>query len=110
MGMANSVSPFCHIGSHICFHPSAHAGVTALRKNQVRRKENLRLVLIALFGATAGQGVVWYTGQFYALTFIQKTCSLEFVQSYMIIAVALVAGTPLLIFFGRLSDKVGRKY
>ena len=79
-------------------------------KESFGKKENLGLVLIALFGATAGQGVVWYTGQFYALTFIQKTCNLEFVQSYMIIAVALVAGTPLLIFFGRLSDSVGRKY
>ena len=74
------------------------------------KKENLKLVLIALFGATAGQGVVWYTGQFYALTFIQKTCGLEFVQSYTIIAIALLMGTPLFIFFGRLSDKIGRKY
>ncbi|HRI79196.1 MAG TPA: MFS transporter, partial [Cyclobacteriaceae bacterium] len=79
-------------------------------KESFGKKENLGLVLIALFGATAGQGVVWYTGQFYALTFIQKTCNIEFVQSYLIIAVALVAGTPLLIFFGRLSDAVGRKY
>ncbi len=74
------------------------------------KKENLKLVLIALFGATAGQGVVWYTGQFYALTFIQKTCQLEFVQSYAIIAVALVLGTPLIIFFGKISDTIGRKY
>ena len=74
------------------------------------KKENLKLVLLALFGATAGQGVVWYTGQFYALTFIQRTCSLEFVQSYMIIAVALVLATPLFIFFGKLSDSIGRKY
>ncbi len=74
------------------------------------KKENLKLVLLALFGATAGQGVVWYTGQFYALTFIQRTCQLEFVQSYSIIAVALVLGTPLFIFFGKLSDTVGRKY
>ncbi len=79
-------------------------------KESFGKRENLRLVLIALFGATAGQGVVWYTGQFYALTFIQKTCNLDFVQSYMIIAMALLAGTPLLIFFGRLSDTVGRKY
>lgn len=74
------------------------------------KKKNLKIVLLALFGATAGQGVVWYTGQFYALTFIQKTCSLEFVQSYSVIAIALVLGTPLFIFFGRLSDTVGRKY
>lgn len=79
-------------------------------KDSFGKKDNLKLVLLALFGATAGQGVVWYTGQFYALTFIQKTCSLEFVQSYSVIAIALVIGTPLFIFFGRLSDIIGRKY
>lgn len=73
------------------------------------KKENLKLVLIALFGATAGQGVVWYTGQFYALSFIQKACNIEFVQSYNILAVALLLGTPLFIYFGWLSDKIGRK-
>ncbi len=79
-------------------------------KESFGKKENLKLVLLALFGATAGQGVVWYTGQFYALTFIQRTCQIEFVQSYTIIAVALVLGTPMFIFFGRLSDTLGRKY
>jgi MFS family permease len=74
------------------------------------KKENLKLVLIALFGATAGQGVVWYTGQFYALSFLQKTCSVEFVQSSTIIAIALALATPFFIFFGWWSDKVGRKY
>ncbi len=74
------------------------------------KKENLRLVLIALFGAAAGQGVVWYTGQFYALSFLQKTCNIEFVQSNYIIATALVIATPLFIFFGWWSDRVGRKY
>ncbi|GAA0550683.1 MFS transporter [Chitinophaga japonensis] len=73
------------------------------------KKENLRLVLLALFGAAMGQGVVWYTGQFYALSFLQKTMQLEFVQSNVIIAIALVLGTPFFIFFGRLSDKIGRK-
>jgi MHS family proline/betaine transporter-like MFS transporter len=83
-------------------------------KNPLRdsfaKKDNLKLVLLALFGATAGQGVVWYTGQFYALTFLQTICSLEFVQSYSIIAIALVFGTPLFIVFGKLSDSIGRKY
>jgi MFS family permease len=82
-------------------------------KNPIResfgKKENLRMVLIALFGATAGQGVVWYTGQFYAMTFLEKTCSLEFVQTRNIIAIALVIGTPLFVYFGWLSDKFGRK-
>jgi MFS family permease len=74
------------------------------------KKRNLKLVLITLFGATAGQGVVWYTGQFYALSFIQNTCKIELSQSYIIIAIALVFGTPLFVFFGWWSDRVGRKY
>jgi MHS family proline/betaine transporter-like MFS transporter len=85
-----------------------------LSKNPIKesfgKKENLKLVLLALFGATAGQGVVWYTGQFYALSFIQKTCSIEFVQSNYIIATALLIAAPLFIFFGWWSDRVGRKY
>ncbi len=74
------------------------------------KKENLKWVLLALFGATAGQGVVWYTGQFYAMTFIQKTLQIELTQSYFIIAVALLLATPLFIFFGWWSDKIGRKH
>ncbi len=70
---------------------------------------NLRLVLIALFGATAGQGVVWYTGQFYALTFIQKTLNIEFVAANIIVAAALLAATPFFVLFGALSDRIGRK-
>jgi MFS family permease len=78
-------------------------------KESFANKENLKLVLIALFGATAGQGVVWYTGQFYAMTFIETTCKVDFVQTRNIIAVALLLGTPLFIYFGWLSDKIGRK-
>lgn len=78
-------------------------------KESFGKKENLMLVLIALFGATAGQGVVWYTGQFYAMSFLEKTCGIETVQVYNIIAIALVIGTPLFIYFGWLSDKIGRK-
>lgn len=79
-------------------------------KESFGKKENLKMVLIALFGATAGQGVVWYTGQFYALSFIQKTCQLEYVQSNYIMAIALLVGTPLFVFFGWLSDRIGRKF
>src|SRR5437899_10848768 len=79
-------------------------------KESFGKKENLKLVLLALFGAAAGQGVIWYTGQFYALSFIQKTCNIEFVQSNYILATALVIGTPLFVVFGSWSDKVGRKY
>ncbi|MBL7874511.1 MAG: MHS family MFS transporter [Cyclobacteriaceae bacterium] len=79
-------------------------------KESFGKKENLILVLIALFGATAGQGVVWYTGQFYAMTFIEKTCLVEFVQTRDIIAIALLIGTPFFIVFGAWSDRIGRKF
>src|SRR5437660_453089 len=68
-----------------------------------------RLILLALFGATAGQAVVWYTGQFYALYFLQVIRGVDKVTSYAIVATALALGTPLFIFFGRLSDRIGRK-
>ncbi|MSR46807.1 MAG: MFS transporter [Planctomycetes bacterium] len=71
---------------------------------------NLRYVLLALFGATAGQGVVWYTGQFYALTFLQKPLGLTWQLAYSIVALALLIGTPLFIVFGSWSDRVGRKW
>jgi MFS family permease len=70
---------------------------------------NLKIVVLALLGATAGQGVVWYTGQFYALFFLQNTLKLDFKLSYVLVAVALVIGTPFFILFGRLSDRIGRK-
>lgn len=78
-------------------------------KESFGKKENLKMVLLALFGATAGQGVVWYTGQFYALSFIQKVMNVEFVQSNYVIAIALLIVTPFFIIFGRWSDKIGRK-
>ena len=70
---------------------------------------NLRFVLLALFGATAGQGVVWYTGQFYALTFLQATLKVHWLPSYLILSAALALGTPLFVLFGHWSDRVGRK-
>lgn len=70
---------------------------------------NLKFVLIALFGAAAGQGVVWYTGQFYALTFLQKTLHVDFVQTNYIIGIALLIATPFFVMMGSLSDKIGRK-
>jgi MFS family permease len=69
---------------------------------------NNKYVLLALLGATAGQGVVWYTGQFYALFFLLITLKLDFVSSYALIAVSLLIGTPFFIFFGWLSDRIGR--
>lgn len=70
---------------------------------------NLRYVLIALFGATAGQGVVWYTGQFYALTFLQASLKIHWRTAYLLVSIALAVTTPLFIVFGRLSDRIGRK-
>ncbi len=70
---------------------------------------NLRYVALALFGATAGQGVVWYTGQFYALTFLQSALKIDWQTAYILVSTALAITTPLFIFFGWLSDRVGRK-
>jgi len=70
---------------------------------------NLKIVLLALIGATAGQGVVWYTGQFYALFFLIITLKLGYESAYLLIAVSLIIGTPFFILFGRLSDTIGRK-
>jgi len=71
---------------------------------------NLKIVILALIGATAGQGVVWYTGQFYALFFLQTTLKVPFETVYILIALSLVIGTPFFIVFGRLSDRIGRKW
>lgn len=84
-----------------------------LSKNPIKesfgKKENLKLVLLALFGATAGQGVVWYTGQFYAMTFIERTLHVNQSETWNIIAIAILIGTPLFVYFGSLSDRIGRK-
>ena len=69
---------------------------------------NNKYVLLALLGATAGQGVVWYTGQFYALFFLTITLKLDFITAYALIGVSLVIGTPFFIVFGWLSDRIGR--
>jgi MFS family permease len=71
--------------------------------------KNGKIVLLALLGATAGQGVVWYTGQFYALFFLQITLKLDYHIAYTLIAISLIIGTPFFIFFGWLSDRIGRK-
>ncbi len=78
-------------------------------KESFTSPENRRYVLIALFGAAAGQGVVWYTGQFYALTFLQSTLKVGWSTAYVLISIALALATPLFIVFGRLSDRIGRK-
>ncbi|MEO6368988.1 MAG: MFS transporter [Steroidobacteraceae bacterium] len=70
---------------------------------------NLKIVLIALFGLTAGQAVVWYTGQFYALFFLTQSLKIDSAQANLLIALALIIGTPFFLIFGSLSDRIGRK-
>jgi len=70
---------------------------------------NLRWVIIALLGAVAGQAVVWYAGQFYALFFLEKTLKVDGATANILIAIALALATPFFVFFGWLSDKIGRK-
>src|SRR5215470_15932575 len=69
---------------------------------------NNKYVLLALLGATAGQGVVWYTGQFYALFFLTITLKVELLTAYAMIGVSLLIGTPFFVLFGWLSDRIGR--
>jgi len=69
---------------------------------------NNRYVLLALLGATAGQGVVWYTGQFYALFFLTITLKLDYLNAYALVGLSLLIGTPMFVFFGWLSDRIGR--
>jgi hypothetical protein len=78
-------------------------------KDSFFRYPNNKYVFLALFGATAGQGVVWYTGQFYALFFLQIYLKLEFIPTYALIGLSLILGTPFFIVFGALSDRIGRK-
>jgi MFS family permease len=68
-----------------------------------------KVFFVVLFGATAGQAVVWYTGQFYALLFMQTVLKVPLVTSYVCVAIALILGAPLFVFFGSLSDRIGRK-
>ncbi|GGC15526.1 MFS transporter [Pseudoduganella buxea] len=72
--------------------------------------KNLKIVILALVGLTMGQAVVWYTGQFYALFFMQQTLKIELATANILIAIALLLATPFFIFFGALSDRVGRKW
>ncbi|MFM7053124.1 MAG: MFS transporter [Bacteroidota bacterium] len=79
-------------------------------KESFGKWSNLKFVLIALFGAVAGQGVVWYTGQFYAMNFCIKTLSVDAAQIQWMLIPVLIIGTPFFIIFARWSDKVGRKW
>lgn len=82
---------------------------TAPVRESFGNRRNWKLILLALFGATAGQGVVWYTGQFYALFFLQNTLKVDYTTSTIVVAAALALGMPFFVVFGALSDRVGRK-
>ena len=78
-------------------------------KDSFGNRKNLKLVLLALFGLTAGQAVVWYCGQFYALFFLERVLKVDPILTNTLIAIALILGTPMFVLFGWLSDKIGRK-
>jgi MFS family permease len=88
------------------------AGMTSATplKEAFTEWRNLKRVLISLFGATAGQGVVWYTGQFYALFYLQTILNVNGTSSNYIVAIALFLGMPFFVIFGALSDRIGRKW
>jgi MFS family permease len=87
------------------------AGMTSTKplKEAFTQWSNLKRVLISLFGATAGQGVVWYTGQFYALFYLQTILKVNGTSANYVVAIALLLGMPFFVVFGALSDRVGRK-
>lgn len=78
-------------------------------KESFGNRFNFKFVLLALFGAAMGQGVIWYTGQFYSMSFMQKVMNIDGTQVDSLMALALFLGTPFFVFFGWLSDKIGRK-
>ncbi len=82
---------------------------TAPLTESFARWDNLKLVLLALFGLTAGQAVVWYTGQFYTLFFLTQTLKVDPQTANLLIAGSLLLGTPFFLVFGSLSDRIGRK-
>ncbi len=79
-------------------------------KDSFSKKGNFKMVLLALFGATMGQGVIWYTGQFYAQSFLENTCFVDFNDSRYILLWGIAFATPFFVIFGSWSDKVGRKW
>ncbi len=83
-------------------------GSTSPLRDSFLQSPNNKYVLLALFGATAGQGVVWYTGQFYALFFLTITLKLDYLSAYKLVGLSLLLGTPFFLVFGALSDRIGR--
>lgn len=79
-------------------------------KESFGHKLNFKYVLLALFGAVMGQGVIWYTGQFYAMSFLEKTMNIDKMNVDNLMFIALIMGTPFFLVFGWLSDRIGRKW
>ena len=79
-------------------------------KESFGHRANFKMVLLALFGAVMGQGVIWYTGQFYAQSFLENTVKIEFMQNREILLWAIGLATPFFLVFGALSDRIGRKW
>ncbi len=79
-------------------------------KESFGNRLNFKFILLALFGAVMGQGVIWYTGQFYAMSFLEKTMNVAKMQVDSLMFIALILGTPFFLFFGWLSDRIGRKW
>ncbi len=79
-------------------------------KESFGHRANFKMVLLALFGAVMGQGVIWYTGQFYAQSFIENICKVNFIDSRNILLIAILFATPFFVVFGALSDRIGRKW
>ena len=107
---------------HRPVHPAPPAGDAAVQRLKAQGKSstspwresfgdprNAKLILLALFGATAGQAVVWYQGQFQALFFLGTNLGVRFTDAYLIMGTAIVLATPFFLVFGRLSDRIGRK-
>lgn len=79
-------------------------------KDTLGNATSLKIVMLAIFGAVAGQGVIWYTGHFYSLYFMTSTLKIDYQSAYTYLTIALLLGSPLFVFFGWLSDLVGRKW
>ncbi len=122
VGLADPVPALPHPAGDLDLHPADAERVAGVPRDEepgqgeqgaAQRRfgnwSNLKIVLLALFGAAAGQGVVWYTGQFYALFFLTGTLKIQWKTAYLIVGVSLALGTGLFVFFGWLSDKIGRK-
>ena len=88
---------------------AGNASTVAASRTAWATRRNWGLILLALFGATAGQAVVWYQGQFQARTYLEGTLKVDFVTGDLIMIVALLLGTPFFLVFGALSDRIGRK-